>query len=116
MIIKTAEGWSVPKYKITRVVITYDDNPELYPGCVSEEVILTKEQQVRLEEIKKYDIGIEQAEEYVLNGGNLPYTREELRRLIDLLPTENMTEDVIAMANRLVATRADAIYGDAKSV
>lgn len=109
--------WTVPKYKITRMVVTYDDRPELYPNSTADEVILTAEQQARLEEIRYTEMGLADAENYVLNGaGTPPDTRTDIEKLIDLIPTENMTEDVIAMANRLVATRADAIYGDAKSV
>ena len=42
--------WIVPKYKITRTVVTYDDRPELYPGATAEEVTLTTEQAARLGE------------------------------------------------------------------
>lgn len=89
--------WKAPKYKITRTVDIYDDQPELYPDGIAEEIILTAEQQERLEEIRYTEMGLADAENYVLNGiGSPPDTRPDIDKLIDLIPPENMTDEVVA--------------------
>jgi hypothetical protein len=91
MIIKTSDGWKIPRYKITRTVITYDDSPELYDGT-AEEIILTAEQLGRLEEIRHVDMAIDQAEQYVLTGEGYINWRGELEKAIDLIPDEKLPE------------------------
>ena len=88
--------WTVPKYKITRMVVTYDDRPELYPNSTADEVILTEEQLARLGEIRYTEMGLADAENYVLNGaGTPPDTRSDIDKLIDLIPVENINESVM---------------------
>ena len=96
MIIFDGEKWNVPKYKITRAVVVYDDHPELYPDGIAEEVILTAEQSARLGEIRYTEMGLVDAENYVLNGaGTPPDTRSDIDKLIDLIPVENINESVM---------------------
>ena len=79
--------WIVPKYKITRTVVTYDDRPELYPGATAEEIILTAEQTARLEEIRYTPMPQSDAIAYVFDGiGAPPDNRTDIDKLIDLIP------------------------------
>ena len=79
--------WKVPKYKITRTVVTYDDRPELYPGATAEEIILTAEQTARLDEIRYTTMAQADAIAYVFDGiGTPPDTRSDVDKLIDLIP------------------------------
>ena len=99
MIVFDGEKWVIPRYKITRAVVIYDDRPELYPGGMAEEVILTDAQKARLEEIQFAELPQSEVEAYVIDGiGTIPDTRSDVDKLIDLIPPENINEDVVAMA------------------
>ena len=90
--------WIVPKYKITRTVVTYDDRPELYPGATAEEITLTAEQTARLDEIRYTPMAQSDAIAYVFDGiGTPPDTRSDVDKLIDLIPAEKLTEDMTGM-------------------
>ena len=99
MIVFDGEKWVIPKYKITRAVVIYDDRPELYPDGIAEEVLLTDAQKARLEEIQFAELSQSEVEAYVIDGiGTIPDTRSDVDKLIDLIPPENINEDVVAMA------------------
>ena len=79
--------WMVPKYKITRTVVTYDDRPELYPGATAEEITMTAEQTARLDEIRYTPMAQADAIAYVFDGiGTPPDNRTDIDKLIDLIP------------------------------
>ena len=79
--------WIVPKYKITRTVVTYDDRPELYPSATAEEITLTAEQTARLDEIRYTPMAQSDAIAYVFDGiGAPPDNRTDIDKLIDLIP------------------------------
>lgn len=99
MILFDGEKWVVPRYKITRAVVIYEDRPELYPDGMAEKVILTDAQKARLEEIQFAELPQSEVEAYVIDGiGTIPDTRSDVDKLIDLIPPENINEDVVAMA------------------
>jgi len=94
--------WRKNKYKITYTNTVYDDDPGRYPGGTVEEVNLTTEQEERFQIARSADMVDTDFLAYVLNGiGEKPDTRTDIEKLIDLIPTESMTEDVIAMVSRL---------------
>ena len=79
--------WKVPKYKITRTVVVFDDRPELYPSATAEEITLTAEQTARLDEIRYTPMAQADAIAYVFDGiGTPPDTRSDVDKLIDLIP------------------------------
>ena len=79
--------WIVPKYKITRTVVIYDDRPELYQGATAEEITMTAEQTARLDEIRYTPMAQADAIAYVFDGiGTPPDTRSDVDKLIDLIP------------------------------
>ena len=79
--------WIVPKYKITRTVVTYDDRPELYQGATAEEITMTAEQTARLDEIRYTPMAQADAIAYVFDGiGAPPDNRTDIDKLIDLIP------------------------------
>ena len=79
--------WMVPKYKITRTVVTFDDRPELYQGATAEEITMTAEQTARLDEIRYTPMAQSDAIAYVFDGiGTPPDTRSDVDKLIDLIP------------------------------
>lgn len=87
MIVFDGEKWTIPKYKITRAVVVYDDHPELYPDGVAEEVTLNADQKSRLEDIRyNTAMSMDQVEAYVIQGeGTPPDTRDDVDKLIDKL-------------------------------
>lgn len=90
--------WKTTAYKITRTVITYDDRPELYPGSTAEAINLTAEQSARLDEIRYTPMAQSDAIAYVFDGiGTPPDNRSDVDKLIDLIPAENINEDVLAV-------------------
>lgn len=94
--------WRKNKYKITYTNTVYDDDPGRYPGGTVEEVTLTPDQEARFAIARNADMVDMDFLQYVLNGvGMPPDTRTDIEKLIDLIPPESMTEDVVAMANRL---------------
>ena len=79
--------WMVPKYKITRTVVTFDDRPELYQGATAEEITMTAEQTARLDEIRYTPMAQADAIAYVFDGiGAPPDNRTDIDKLIDLIP------------------------------
>ena len=99
MIVFDGEKWTIPKYKITRAVVVYDDRPELYPDGVAEEVTLNADQISRLEEIRyNTDMSMDQVEAYVIRGeGTPPDNRTDIDKLIDLIPEP--TEEVMKIVD-----------------
>lgn len=91
MIVFDGEKWTIPKYKITRAVVVYDDRPELYPDGVAEEVTLNADQISRLEEIRyNTDMSMDQVEAYVIRGeGTPPDNRTLEEQLIDIVASTN---------------------------
>jgi len=90
--------WRVTKYKITRTVVTYDDNPELYPDSTAEEIALTAEQSERLDEIRYTQMSQADAIAYVMDGiGTPPDNRTDIDKLIDLIPEP--TEEVMKIVD-----------------
>lgn len=92
MIVFDGEKWTIPKYKITRAVVVYDDRPELYPDGVAEEVTLNADQISRLEEIRyNTDMSMDQVEAYVNRGEGIPPdARRDIDKLMDLLPESEL--------------------------
>ena len=88
--------WMVPKYRITRTVVTYDDRPELYPGATAEEIILTADQTARLDEIRYTPMAQADAIAYVMDGiGTPPDNRTDIDKLIDMMP--ELTPEILAI-------------------
>ena len=91
--------WIVPKYKITRTVVTYDDRPELYPDSTAEEITLTAEQTARLDEIRYTPMSQAEAIAYVMDGiGTPPDSRTDVDKLIDMMT--DLTPEILAIAPR----------------
>lgn len=92
--------WIANKFKFTYQTTAYDDNPDAHPGAVVEPVVLTPEQELRLEEVRyQNDMTGEQLIDYVVDGiGEPPETRGEIDILIDLIPVENLTGEVTKVA------------------
>ena len=95
--------WRVTKYKITRTVVTYDDNPELYPDSTAEEIVLTAERSERLDEIRYTQMPQADAIAYVMDGiGTPPDNRDDVDKLIDKLleldPEGTATSELIIEA------------------
>lgn len=77
--------WKVNKYEITYTTQVYGDNTEGYPeDTVVKEIVLTDEQQNRLEEIQGIEFDASQAISYVRDGiGEIPDNRSTEDKLID---------------------------------
>lgn len=77
--------WKVNKYEITYTTQVYGDNTEGYPeDTIVKEVVLTDEQQNRLEEIQGIEFDVSQAISYVRDGiGGIPDNRSTEDKLID---------------------------------
>lgn len=90
------QKWTTQRYRITRTVVNYDDRPELYPGAVVEEIVLSPEQQARLDEIRYSPMNQSDAVAYVFDGiGTPPDNRTEVDRLIDMI--SNLTPAILEM-------------------
>lgn len=101
--------WKKNKYKVTYQAVVYTDEPDRYQDATVEEVVLSDEQELRYAEVRLSRMTGNDFMNYVMNGYGLPDHRTDIEKLIDLIPAENLTEDVIDLANRLKASSEVAL-------
>ena len=117
MIVFNGERWIVPKYKITRQIVTYDDNPELYPDSTSELVVLTPEQQARLDEVMYSTQSQDDIERYVFEGtGAPPDDRTDIEKLLTAMPADVLNSNVTTVVNLVDPWYPDIRYSKGRYV
>lgn len=117
MIVFNGERWIVPKYKITRQIVTYDDNPELYPDSTSELVVLTPEQQARLDEVMYSTQSQDDIERYVFEGtGAPPDDRTDIEKLLTVMPADVLSSNVTTVVNLVDPWYPDIRYSKGRYV